>query len=153
MSARIVQDASLTLLGLFTGAMFFIGIVLVGYWQSLEPDAFSSWFVANAPRIGGVMIPLGVAATLVTVGSAAVTWRAGGAGRGWSVASAVFAVLILVVYFTVHAPRNAAFETRSIAPERIAGELVIWARWHWVRVLLGLAAFWAQLLAVRSTRH
>jgi hypothetical protein len=83
------------------------------------------------------MLPLGVAATLAALGSATVNWPSGGR----SAASAVFAVSILVVYFVVHAPRNAAFASAGMPPERVAGELAVWARWHWVRVLLGVAAF------------
>jgi hypothetical protein len=44
--------------------MFVIGVSFVGYWQSLEPSAFLNWFAANADRIGGLMLPLGAAATL-----------------------------------------------------------------------------------------
>ena len=150
MFARILQDAALTLLGLLAGAMLVIGVVLVGYWQSLDPALFLDWFAAHADRVGAVMIPLGVAATLATVASASVTWRAGRSARAWSLASAAMATLVVIVYLAVHAPRNAAFAAHATPPERVAGELATWARWHWVRVLLGLAAFWAQLLAVRS---
>lgn len=150
MFARILQDAALILLGLFAGAMLVIGFAFVGYWQSLDPDAFLDWFAAHAHRIGGVMIPLGVAATLTAVASAAVTWPAGRAARIWSLAAAALAVLVLIVYFEAHAPRNAAFVAHAMPRESVAGELAAWARWHWVRVLLGLAAFWAQLFAIRS---
>jgi hypothetical protein len=49
----------------------------------------------------------------------------------------LLAVLVVVVYLAVHAPRNEAFAAHAIPPERVAGELAIWARWHWVRVVLG----------------
>ena len=150
MFARIVQDAALILLGLHAGAMLVIGFAFVGYWQSLDPDAFLNWFSANAQRIGGVMIPLGAAATLAAVASAAFTWPAGRAARTWSLASAALAVLVVIVYFEAHAPRNATFAAHAVPPQHVAGELAAWARWHWVRVLLGLGAFWAQLLAIRS---
>jgi hypothetical protein len=148
--ARVLQDAALLLLGLFAGAMLVIGVSFVGYWQSLEPSAFLHWFAANADRIGGLMLPLGVAATLAALGSAAVTWPSGGRAGWLSAASALLAVSILVVYFIVHAPRNAAFTSAGMPPERVAGELAVWARWHWVRVLLGVAAFWTQLVAIRA---
>jgi Domain of unknown function (DUF1772) len=148
--ARVLQDAALLLLGLFAGAMLVIAVSFVGYWQSLEPSAFLSWFAANADRIGGLMLPLGAAATLAALGSAAVTWPSGGRAWPWSATSAVLTVSILVVYFVVHAPRNTAFTSAGMPPERVAGELVVWARWHWVRVLLGVAAFWTQLVAIRA---
>jgi Anthrone oxygenase len=148
--ARVLQDAALLLLGLFAGAMLVIGVSFVGYWQSLEPSTFLHWFAANADRIGGLMLPLGAAATLAALGSAAVTWSSGSRAGWWSAASAGLAVSILVVYFVVHAPRNAAFTSGAMPPERVAGELAVWARWHWVRVLLGVAAFWTQLVAIRA---
>jgi predicted ester cyclase len=147
---RVLQDAALVLLGLFAGAMLVIGVAFVGYWQSLDPEAFLGWFAANAHRIGDLMIPLGVASTLAAVAAAAGAWRAGGAVRGWSVGSAVLAALVLLVYLGAHAGRNAAFAAHATPPEHVADELAAWARWHWVRVLLGLAAFWAQLVAIRS---
>jgi hypothetical protein len=148
--ARVLQDAALLLLGLFAGAMLVIGVSIVGYWQSLDASTFLDWFAANADHIGGLMLPLGVAATLAALGCAAVTWPSGGRAGRWSAASAVFAVSILVVYFVVHAPRNAAFSSGAMPPEQVAGELAVWARWHWVRVLLGVAAFWTQLVAIRA---
>jgi hypothetical protein len=150
MLVRIVQDAALTLLGLLAGAMLLIGVALVGYWESLEPAAFLEWFATHSDRIGVVMIPLGVAASLAAVASAAVGWREGGSTRGWSLGSAALAVLVVVVYFAAHAPRNAAFAARATPLDRVAGELATWGRWHWVRVWLGIAAFAAQLLALRS---
>ena len=148
--ARVLQDAALLLLGLFAGAMLVIGVAFVGYWQSLAPSTFLDWFAANAERIGGLMLPLGVGATLATLGAAAVSWSSGSRAGRWSTVSALLAVSILVVYFVVHAPRNAAFTSGAMPPERVAGELAVWARWHWVRVLLGVAAFWTQLVAIRA---
>ena len=150
MFARILQDTALILLGLLAGAMLVIGVACVGYWQSLDPDSFLNWFAGHADRIGTVMIPLGVGATLAAVASAAATWPAGRSARTWSVTSAMLAALVVIVYLVAHAPRNAAFAAHATLPERVPGELTIWARWHWVRVVLGLGAFWAQLLTVRN---
>ena len=150
MVTRILQDTALTLLGLFVGAMLVIGVAFVGYWQSLDPESFLTWFATHAHRIGAVMIPLGAGAMLAAVASATATWSGGRAARTWSLTSAMLAVLVVIVYLSAHAPRNAAFAARATPPESVGAELAAWARWHWVRVLLGLAAFWAQLLAVRS---
>ena len=150
MFRRISQDAAVILLGLLAGAMLLIGVAFVGYWQSLDPDDFLKWFTVHANRIGDVMLPLGAAATLAAVVSAATSWNAGRAARAWSLASAVLAVVVVIVYFEAHAWRNAAFVVHAVPREHVAAERTAWARWHWVRVLLGLAAFWAQLRAVRS---
>ncbi len=150
MLARALQDVSVVLLGLLAGAMLLIAIAFVGYWQSLEPEAFLAWFATHAHRIGALMIPLGAAATAAAIGSAVVTWRTGGAVRAWALISAVLTLLVLVVYFTAHAPRNAVFAARGIAPESVSRELGTWATWHWVRVVLGVGACYAQLLSIRG---
>jgi uncharacterized membrane protein YphA (DoxX/SURF4 family) len=148
--ARTIQDAAVVLLGLLAGAMLLIAVAFVGYWQSLDPETFLTWFATHAHRIGGLMIPLGVAATAAAIGSAVVTWRIGGPVRAWALTSAGLAVLVVVVYFAAHAPRNTAFAARSVAPENVSRELGAWATWHWVRVVLGLASFYAQLLSIRG---
>jgi Na+/H+-dicarboxylate symporter len=150
MLTRILQDVALVLLGLLAGAMLLIGVAFVGFWQSLDSDSFLNWFAAHADRIGAVMIPLGLAATIASVASAAAAWPAGRAVRTWSLTSAMLAVLVVIVYLVLHAPSNAAFAAGTTPPERVAHELATWARWHWVRFLLGLAAFCTQLLAARS---
>jgi hypothetical protein len=147
---RLLQDLALLLLGLLAGAMLLIGVAFVGYWRSLDAPAFLDWFAAHADRIGALMIPLGAAATLATLAAAGATWSAGGRARTWSLAAAALAVAVVVVYFAAHAPRNAAFAARETPPPHVATELTAWARWHWIRVILGVAAFSAQLLVVRS---
>jgi hypothetical protein len=45
--------------GLLTGAMLLIGISIVGFWKSLTPSDFVSWFASHSSRLGVIMIPLG----------------------------------------------------------------------------------------------
>ncbi|MBI1816193.1 MAG: DUF1772 domain-containing protein [Deltaproteobacteria bacterium] len=141
---------TVVLLGLLAGAMLLIAVAFVGYWQSLEPEAFLAWFATHAHRIGVLMVPLGAAATAAAILSAVVTWRIGGSVRAWALTSAVLALLVVAVYFAAHAPRNIVFAARSVAPENVSRELGTWATWHWVRVLLGVGAFYTQLLSIRG---
>lgn len=150
MLTRTIQDVTVVLLGLLAGAMLLIAVAFVGYWQSLEPEAFLAWFATHAHRIGGLLLPLGAAATAAAIASVVVTWRIRGRLRAWALTSAALAVLVLVVYFAVHAPRNAVFAARGVESENVAGELAGWATWHWVRVVLGIGAFYAELLSIRS---
>lgn len=150
MLRRTIQDVTVVLLGLLAGAMLLIAVAFVEYWQSLEPAAFLAWFATHAHRIGGLMLPLGAAATAAAIGSAVVTWRTGGGARAWALTSAALAVLVIVVYLAAHAPRNSAFAARSVAPENVSRELAAWATWHWVRVVLGVGAFYAEILSIRN---
>ena len=147
---RTIQDVTVVLLGLLAGAMLLIAVAFVGYWQSLEPEAFLAWFATHAHRIGGLMVPLGATATAAAIVSAGVSWRIGGSVRAWALTSAALAVLVVVVYFAAHAPRNTVFAARSVAPGNVSRELGTWAAWHWVRVVLGIGAFYTQLLSIRG---
>ena len=152
MLTRIVQDLAVVLLGLFAGAMLLIGVAFVGFWQSLPPEAFLAWFATHSYRIGGVMLPLGVAATIAAIASAVITWRTGGRVRVWALTAAVLAVLVIVIYLVVHAPMNAAFAASSVAAENVSRHLGTWATWHWVRVVLGVGAFYTEVLSIRWRR-
>ena len=48
MLTRTIQDVAVVLLGLLAGAMLLIAVAFVGYWRSLEPEAFCA-----ASRLGG----------------------------------------------------------------------------------------------------
>ncbi len=73
--AQLLAVGSVVLTGLFTGAMLLVGVALVTFWQSLEPQAFLDWFAAHSHRVGRLMVPLGGAAVLATWAAAAVLWR------------------------------------------------------------------------------
>src|SRR5918992_3224736 len=38
--------------GLLTGAMLLIGVSIVGFWKSLTPSEFVSWFASYSSRLG-----------------------------------------------------------------------------------------------------
>ncbi len=60
--ARPVGLLSAVLVGLLTGGMVLIEVVLLPFWRSVPPEEFRRWFTANAPRIRALMVPLGAAA-------------------------------------------------------------------------------------------
>ena len=137
-------------LGLSAGAMLAEGGVLVPWWRSLPPEAFLSWYAANASRLFDFFAPLETAGA-VLAGAAAATYRfqRGGSAR-YFVGSAVLALAVLGVFPFYFQEVNASFEARTIAVDRLADELARWAWWHRLRTGIGLAAFGVAVLGVRA---
>src|SRR5215510_8102349 len=59
--------ATALIIGLLAGAMLFIGVALVPFWQGLQPAEFRAWFALHSGRIGALMIPLGIAAVIASL--------------------------------------------------------------------------------------
>ena len=137
--------------GLLTGAMLLIGISIVGFWKSLTPSEFSSWFAAHSSRLGAIMIPLGVITVLVSLAAAAVSWRSHAKQRRWAVIAAICALCVMVSYPVFFAGANASFIAGGLSDSAVRALLDKWALWHWGRTLLGLAGFLAATLALQSS--
>src|SRR5262245_66501275 len=74
--------------GLLTGAMLLIGISIVGFWKSLTPSEFVSWFASHSSRLGVIMIPLGSITVLVSLAAVAASSRLRSTQRQWTVIAA-----------------------------------------------------------------
>jgi hypothetical protein len=95
--------------GLLTGAMLLIGISMVGFWKSLTPSEFVSWFAANSSRLGTVMIPLGAITLLLSLGAVDVSWRS--QSKRWPLIAALCALCVMITYPVFFAGANATFIT------------------------------------------
>jgi Domain of unknown function (DUF1772) len=135
--------------GLLTGAMLLIGISIVGFWKSLTPSDFVSWFAAHSSRLGTVMIPLGAITLLVSLGTVGVSWR--WRSRRWALIAALCALGVMATYPVFFAGANASFITGALSDSAVRTLLDKWAAWHWGRTLLGLAGFLAATLALHSS--
>jgi hypothetical protein len=54
-------------IGLLAGAMLFIAVALMPFWQQLPPAEFRAWFAAHSGRIAELMFSLGIAAVLLSL--------------------------------------------------------------------------------------
>ncbi len=138
---------SALVIGLLAGAMLFIALALVPFWQQLPPAEFRAWFAAHSWRIGELMFSLGIAAVLLSL-SALI--RDGTNLSRWIAFGAALAVAIVTI--AINEPANVRFAapTGLSDPETMA-LLVHWKLWHWIRVAFGLVAFSAALSALRQT--
>ena len=149
--ARSLSFASATLTGLLAGAMLFLRVVLLPFWQQLPPAEFRAWFTENAPRIRRLMVPLGVGAAAASVGAAAAQAVSRGDARSSS-AAAAGAVAVVAVTVTVNEPANEKFVSGKLDDDATVTLLARWARWHDLRVALGLVSAVAAAHALSSAR-
>ncbi|AUX32045.1 MULTISPECIES: DUF1772 domain-containing protein [Sorangium] len=147
--SEVLQLLSSGLFGLFIGALLAEGALLVPYWRSLPPAEFFALHGAFGPRLYRFFAPLTTAASLFAVAAAAVSLLASSPSRWASLLSAGLAASLVAVYFLYFRRANAGFAAASPGPSGLAAELSRWARWHWVRVGLGLFGFAFSLLALR----
>lgn len=144
---RRLASVSAILTGLLAGAMLFLRIVLVPFWQGLPPAEFRAWFAKHADRIRALMLPLGAAAAATSAGATAARVVTGEAARASSVA-AVGAVSVVAITVAVNEPANHKFASEELGDEETASLLKRWARWHDVRVAVGLIAATAAVRAL-----
>jgi uncharacterized membrane protein len=136
---RPLALVSAVLSGVLAGAMVLIQVVLVPFWRDTPPAEFRRWFTANVERIRRLMIPLGMAAGAVSAASAVAHLVDRRQGIP-SVAAAVATGGVIAITLTVNEPANDRFTAGSLSDAETQDLLRTWARWHHVRVVLGLAA-------------
>ncbi|MGY1680851.1 anthrone oxygenase family protein [Geodermatophilus sp. SYSU D01176] len=137
--ARPLALLTAVLVGLLAGGMVLIEVVLLPFWRSVPPEEFRRWFTANAPRIRALMVPLGAGAA--TAGVAAAVAEASASRRpGPASLAAAATVGVVTVTVTVNEPANARFTGGTLTDAETRDLLGTWARWHHLRVALGILA-------------
>jgi hypothetical protein len=128
-------------LGLSAGAVLAEGAVLVRFWRSLQPEAFLAWYRQHAVLLLRFFGSLEVVAAGLAVLAALVSWFGDGPAAGLLAVSALLAVLVLAVFPLYFRRANASFAEATIAIAEVGVELRRYSNWHWVRVMLAIAAF------------
>ncbi len=140
MLSRPLAVAFAVLTGVLAGGMVLIAVVLVPFWRGAPPADFRAWFTAHSDRIRQVMLPLGGGAAVVGAASAAAQLAEGRRSAPVSVAAALATAGVIGITTTVNEPANHRFTSGTLTDTETADLLDRWARWHQVRVALGLAA-------------
>ena len=144
---NILAFLSASALGLTAGALLSEGAILVPFWRSLAPPAFLGWYRQHAALLLNFFGPLEVAAALLTVAAAILSWIHQSTGRQLLALSAFLAVAVLAVFPLYFQRVNASFASGTIDADRVAEELRRWSSWHWVRTIIATAAFLCALAA------
>jgi hypothetical protein len=140
MLSRALAVLTAVLVGLLAGGMVLIEVVLVPFWRGVPPARFREWFTAHADRIRALMVPLGAGAGGAAVASAAAGVAEGDGGAAASAVAAAATVGVVGITVTINEPANHRFTTGALTDTATTELLDRWARWHHVRVALGLAA-------------
>lgn len=140
MLSRPLALLSAVLTGLLAGGMVLIEVVLLPFWRGASPADFRDWFAAHSGRIRNLMVPLGAGAGTVGAASAVVHLAEGRRSAPASVAAALATAGVIGITVTVNEPANHQFTAGTLTDSETRDLLSRWARWHHVRVVLGLAA-------------
>lgn len=134
--------------GLMAGALLAEACILVPFWRGLEPEVFLTYYRSQARALLRFFGPLEIACcVLVALAGGAAVLRSSGGSLQWILAG-VSLLAILGSFPLYFRGVNARFAAGTIALHQVADELRRWARWHWLRTGLALAAF---VLAVVAT--
>ena len=145
---RPLALASATLAGVLAGGMVVIQVVLVPFWRTTPPAEFRRWFTANVDRLRRLMVPLGAAAGAASVASTVAQLTGRDRAGVSSVAASVATAGVVAITLAVNEPANHRFTDGPLTDSETTNLLRTWARWHHVRVVLGLAAAAAAAAAV-----
>lgn len=141
MSILRMSTQVLAVLGLamFAGIVLTVARTLVPYWQSLDAEAFPSAFAQFNTLVPAAIAPVLLPTLLALTGSVLFGWQDSRSRPLWLAASAcLLSVLALTALYFL--PLNSAFAERRVPTNEVQATLGQWARVHWVRVALSLAA-------------
>jgi Domain of unknown function (DUF1772) len=151
MIRKPLRAATLAAVGMLAGAMLLIKLVLVPFWQGVPPREFRTWFGRHSRQIRALMVPLGAAGVGTAVVTTAVEATTDGA-PGSAVVAAGASAGVVAVTMRVNEPANEKFEQIDFDDAETAALLERWARWHDLRVGLGLLATAAAAKTAASQR-
>ncbi len=137
--SRRLSLLSAVLTGLSAGGMVFIEVVLVPFWRGTSPAEFRHWFTEHSNRIRTLMVPLGAGAGIASIASAA-TQQLAEHRNSAAVAAAAATVGVIAITVTVNEPANSQFTAGALSDGETRDLLDKWARWHHLRVGLGVVA-------------
>lgn len=135
---RSLAILATTLMGLTSGAMLFIEVVLLAFWQGMAPSEFRAWFARHSGRIRALMAPLGAGSAAAGIGTAAAEAVTGDGPAPSTVVMAGAAVGVVAITLAINEPANEKFVEPDFDDAETVELLARWARWHHIRVVLGL---------------
>lgn len=143
---RLVASAGL---GLLMGALLAEGALFIPYWRSLSAPSFYALHKDWGTRLYRFFAPLTIAATVSAVAAAVISMIEGSPGRWASLLAGVAALSLVAIYFAYFEGGNVRLAEVDMKSAELAEELARWERWHWTRVMHGIVAFVASLLALQ----
>ena len=124
------QILALSALSAFSGALLFIALVVVEFWQSLEPQAYLTWMSDQFFRFPALMVPLNMLSLLLLLASLALSWSSY-PSRRLPLGLGLFLLLACTLTFPFYfASANATFVNQTIDLTEVSEQLAIWSNWN-----------------------
>ncbi len=134
--------------GVLVGALLTEANVLVPYWRRMPPKDFLDLHHTMAPSLFRFFAPITIAGTVLPVLSFLCAFQAAASNTVWWGVSALFGMVMLVIYFAYFKGANNSFETGSCSAENVPSELSNWARWHNIRTGIAFIGFVSSIIAI-----
>jgi len=135
-------------LGLLVGSLLTEALILVPYWREMDPNDFLRLHSTLEKKLYLYFAPLTIIGTVLPVLAGAASLYFGVENHTLSLIPAVLVLTMLVIYFYYFKGANESFKTGLVGAGNLSAELRRWSQWHWVRVVLGLFAFFVSLLVI-----
>lgn len=133
---RLISFALVAIFSVFLGSQITEGVLLVPFWQSLPSAEFYENHAAFGPLISQYYTILTVVAVLIPLGlSIYCLWKKSPAYK-YSLVSTIFASLIIVLFYGYFKGANQEFHDATLDAIQLKTELIVWGKWHWLRVVL-----------------
>lgn len=147
---KILPYIAIIGIGAFTGNMINIGLSYCVHWQSLEPIAFMESFKVDFPLLLGPTAATLMPAFIATICLIFLTKENKSARRYWIYA---FTALLVVNIQTAsyHLPMNLNFMELKYSAAEATSKLQGWVFFHWVRIVVAIAAGVFGLKAYRES--
>ena len=148
MVIELFQILTCLTLGLLIGSLLTEATILVPYWRTMDPEVFLDLHHTLGPKLMAYFAPLTIIATILPLITALLP-IVFGKQLPWLPFVTVFLTQsMLLIYFGYFKGANESFKTGDVGVERLADELSKWAKWHWLRVVVGFVAFTTSILVI-----
>lgn len=148
MIIEILQLMTSLILGLLVGSLLTEAMILVPYWRSMDKKDFLRLHHTLGPQLYKYFAPLTISATVIPVVTAVVSVTFTTVPNWLSIIPAIIVLIMLVLYFAYFKSANNSFAMGFIGTDDLVAELERWAKWHWLRVVIGTGAFFVSLLVL-----
>ena len=138
----------LAVFGIFIGSQITEAVLLVPYWQSLSVAEFYSYYQEFGPSIGQFYTILTIIAALIPIGLSVYLFIKKASGLKFALVSALFALLFIACFYIYFKGTNELFYQSAFSPDQLKKELIVWANWHWGRIVLECLSLLFLILAV-----
>lgn len=137
---RILQFFLIAIFSVFLGSQITEGFLLIPHWKSLSSSAFYEYYATFGPTINTFYSILTIITVLIPVILSVYSYIKKFQSLKHSVISAIFSLLILVIFYVYFKDVNQHFFDATFTSDELKSELITWEYLHWLRVFFEVIA-------------